>query len=411
MRVVRLMIVLAMVAGFAVAEGWNQSASAQRPTATVTDDIPIYEWDPTFPKWFPKDWVLGCVCGVVVDAKDHIWVAHHTREGATKACCPAAPGVLELDQAGNLVQAWGGPRAEEYPNADRGGPPPVLTWTPPDFDWPNTEHNLFVDYKDHVWLGNYGGSHIVKLTRQGKFVMKIGRVKARGQTSNDTDALASPTGITVDPKTNEVYVADGYGNRRVIVFDADTGAYKRHWGAYGNKPDDTPPFSYAPGGPPPQQFAVVHCVQIDKDDLVWVCDRGNHRIQVFKKDGSFVKEGYVAPPAPGTKLPILTTLLNGKGGYTVPMPQGTVNDLAFSRDPEQRFVFVADGYNDKVHILRRSDLKEIGSLGRYGHWAGAGFLLPHNVALDSKNNLYVTENTGRRIQRFLYKGVRRAATK
>jgi DNA-binding beta-propeller fold protein YncE len=256
-----------------------------------------------------------------------------------------------------------------------------------------------------VWLGNNAGYHIVKFTRQGKFLLQIGRPGAKGQGSNDTGALMGPTGITVDPKTNEVYVADGYGNRRVIVFDADSGAYKRHWGAYGKKPDDTVPVQeveYKPGAPPPQQFDTVHCVLIDKDDVVWVCDRANSRIQVFKKDGTFVREGWIAPPQEGI-MPRLSA-------FTATSPKktmlGSVFDLAFSRDAEQRFVFVADGRRERVWILRRIDMKTVGSIGQQGHWGGS-FTLAHNLAVDSKNNLYVSESAGgSRVQRFLYKGLR-----
>ena len=287
------------------------TAKAQGGSSKAANQVPVYEWDPTWPKQpFPNNWVVGAVVGVSVDAKEHIWVVHRPRgsvSGTQGECCLPAPAVIEFDQAGNVLQAWGGPSAEDYAaSGGRGAPPRIptnLPWTPPaNYDWPASEHNIFVDYKDNVWLGNNAGYHIVKFTRQGKFLLQIGRPGVKGQGSSDTGALMGPTGITVDPKTNEVYVADGYGNRRVIVFDADSGAYKRHWGAYGKKPDDTVPVQeveYKPGAPAPQQFDTVHCVLIDKDDVVWVCDRANSRIQVFKKDGTFVREGWIAPPQEG----------------------------------------------------------------------------------------------------------------
>ena len=261
-------------------------------------DVPVYEWDPTWPQPLPDTWVVGPVVGVSVDAMDHIWVVHRPRgavSGWQDQCCVPAPAVIEFGQEGNVVQAWGGPRGEDLAR------PTVLTWSPPtDYEWVQSEHNIFVDHRDNVWLGNYGGSHILKMSRDGELLLQIGRPKAQGQDSNDTGAFGSPTGITVDPATNEVYVADGYGNRRVIVFDADTGAYKRHWGAYGNTPDDSVSVTYTATGPPSQQFNTAHCVQIDQDDLVWVCDRANFRIQVFQKDGTFVKEVVIAPPPEGT---------------------------------------------------------------------------------------------------------------
>ena len=361
--------------------------AAKAPSKAGALQAPIYVWDPTWPKQavLPNNWVTGATVGVAVDAKDHIWVVHRPAgavSGTQGECCVPAPSVIEFDQAGSLVQAWGGPRPEQLAAGGRGrgttpATLPKISWTPPtNFEWVTSEHNVFVDYKDNVWLGNYGGSHILKFNRQGKLLLQIGKPNAKGQGSNDTDVLASPTGITVDPKANEVYVADGYGNRRVIVFDADTGAYKRHWGAYGKKPDDTVVEETRPGGPPSQQFHTVHCVQIDKDDLVWVCDRANYRIQVFKKDGTFVKEVSINPLQPG-QTPMYLNVMDGKGG-TSRGQLGTVFDLAFSRDPEQRFFFVPDGRGEKVWILRRSDMKVVGSIGHPGHWGGA-FTLAHNI--------------------------------
>ena len=398
--------------------GAPESSASQGARAVAdTGDVPIYEWDPTWPKQpLPDNWQVGPVVGVSVDAMDHVWVVHRPI-GAVSAiqarCCVPAPAVIEFDQEGNVVQAWGGPRAEDMaPAGASDSRPPTLTWTPPtDYEWVNSEHNIFVDHQNHVWLGNYSGSHILKFSRDGELLLQIGRAKAKGQDSNVTDAFASPTGIAVDPATNEVYVADGYGNRRIIVFDGETGAYKRHWGAYGNVPDDDAPFSYAPGGPPSQQFNTVHCVAIDQDGLVYACDRANYRIQVFEKDGTFVREVDIAPP-PDEAAMIDITINNGKGAEYANTPvgmrttqMGSLVDLTFSRDPDQRFVFVADGLSERVWILRRSDLEIVGSIGHPGH-AGGGFTRAHNLGVDSSNNLYVSEgSTGRRVQRFLYRGM------
>ena len=377
-----------------------QSQANTAVTGEAAEMVPQYEWDPTWPKPLPNRWAVGDMVGVFVDSKDHIWALHRPRtllarhedeaayEVPQSECCVPAPAVIEFDQAGHVVQAWGGPRAEDFPKARRGDKTytireSALMWKRPvGFVWPESEHTLFVDHHDHVWIGNNGGSHIVKFTRDGQYLLTVGRpgVKAGSQ---DTTAMNGPAGITVDPKTNELYVADGYGNRRVIVFDAVTGVYKRHWGAYGRKPDDSVPFNYNPKGPPSSQMSTVHCVWIDKRDEVYVCDRANSRVQVFKKDGTFLREAFVAP----------ATL------------RGSVFDLAFSRDRDQRFIFVVDGRNEKIWILRRSDLTIIGSFGHAGHWGG-GFTVAHNIAIDSRQNIYVSETlTGRRVQRFLYRGL------
>ncbi len=370
--------------------------------AGAGDQVPVYEWDPHWPKRpLPNKWAVGNMVGAHVDSQDHVWVVHRPRtllEGSEddaaydlpeSECCIPAPAVIEFDQAGNVVQAWGGPKADAFKASGigAGGPrsidPKKLMWTQPEgYTWPESEHTIFVDHQSHVWVGNNGGSHINKFTRDGKYLLTVGRVGAQGNHSNTTDALKRPAGVTVDPKTNELYVADGYGNRRVIVFDAETGAYKRHWGAYGKTPDDSVPFTYDPKGPLSTQMNTVHCVWIDNKDEVYVCDRANSRIQVFKRDGTFVREAQVAPET----------------------MRGSVLDLAFSKDPEQRWMFVADGRNDKVWILRKSDMTVVGSFGHSSHWGG-GFTVAHSIAIDSKNNIYVAETlTGQRIQRFLYKG-------
>jgi len=361
----------------AAGAGSEQAAAKREP-------VPVLQYDPTWPKDLPKNWVIGSVVGVAVDAKDHVWIVQRpsTLSGDEKSavstppsaeCCAPAPPVIEFDQAGNYVQGWGGP-GEGY-------------------EWPHTslqavsccEHGVFVDHKNNVWTGTNArdGGQVLKFTRDGKFLMQIGHA-TRSKGSNDVDSLGAPAGLEVDPKTNELYVADGYVNRRVIVFDADTGAYKRHGGAYGNKPDDTP-FRYEPGAPLPKQFGTpVHCAKISHDDLVYVCDRSNDRIQVFRKDGTFVKEGQVAPQSGAS---------------------GSVHDIGFSVDKEQRFVYVADAANKKVWILRRSDLKVLSSFSRGGHFAGQ-LTMPHSMAVDSKGNVYVGETLeGKRVQRFLYKGM------
>jgi len=281
-------------------------------------------------------------------------------------CCRPAPPVLEFDPAGHLVGHWGGP-GEGY-------------------EWPESNHGITVDYKGYVWIGGNGqkDAHVLKFTKEGKFVLQVGRQGKSGG-SRDTVNFGRVAKIFVDPKTNEAYIADGYGNKRVAVIDADTGAFKRYWGAYGNVPDDTPLGPYNPDAPPAQQFRnPVHCAEVSNDGLVYVCDRVNDRIQVFRKDGTFVKEVFIAKRTLG---------------------DGSVWDIAFSRDPAQRFLYVADGKNEKVYILDRQSLEILTSFGDGGRQPGQFFAV-HSIATDSKGNIYTTETyEGKRVQKFVYKGL------
>lgn len=356
------------------------TASTPRAGGSPGEGEAAFAVDPAWPKPLPSNWILGQVSGVAVDASDHVWVLQRPRtltddeRGAVldpkvSKCCAPAPPVLAFDGEGNLLQAWGGPGAG--------------------YDWPANEHGISVDAQGFVWITGNGDTdgQILKFTREGKFVSQIG--KSGPQTdSNDTSRLGKPAYVEVDPATNEVFVADGYQNRRVIVFDAATGAYKRHWGAYGNRPSDEGKVALTrakpPSGPPSQQFGnPVHCVHVSHDGLVYVCDRLNDRIQVFHKDGSFVKELAVEPQ----------TAANG-----------SVWDLALSKDPGQRFLYVADGRNNQIHTLSRETGEVVGELGRGGRSAGQ-FHWVHDLAIDSKGNLYAGEvDTGKRVQKFVRKG-------
>lgn len=364
---------------------WAGTAAVQRPkSAAARADgtgtaagVPRFEWDPTWPKQpFPNAWQMGGGHGVAVDANDHIFVAHRAAdlsafEAAAAAnppkavCCKPAPAIIEFDQAGNLVKAWGGPGEG--------------------FQWPKSVHGLSIDHKGNIWVGGNESpdAHVLKFTRDGRFLLQIGR-SGESKGNSDTANMGQPSEATVDPVTNEVWVADGYRNHRVIAYDADTGGYKRHFGAYGKAPEDTPRRPAPATGPtPPSQFGLVHCVKISNDGLVYVCDRVNDRIQVFRRDGTFVMEKIITPNVVGA----------------------VANDIAFSRDPAQRFMFVTDHASSKVWILRRSDMEALGSFGFGGHFGG-GFTIAHNIASDSKGNLYVTEGLeGKRVQRFLYKGL------
>jgi DNA-binding beta-propeller fold protein YncE len=354
---------------------------------------PRFEVDPLWPKPLPNHWVLGSVIGVSVDSHDHIWIIH--RPGSLERmetyaagnppaaqCCAPAPPVLEFNEEGDLIGHWGGPG--------------------PGFDWPASNHGITVDYRGNVWIGGNGRTPpapvggaappagavndcmLLKFTQDGKFLMQIGK-PGRSQGSNDTANLRLPAKTVVDPKTNEVYVADGYGNRRVIVFDADTGAYKRHWGAYGHRPDDDVLPPYNPADPPAQQFRTpVHCVALANDGLLYVCDRINDRIQVFQTDGTFVKEAFVARDTRG---------------------DGSVFDIAFSSDPRQKYLYVADGSNMQIHILQRDTMETLTSFGDGGRQPGE-FYAVHSIATDSRGNLFTTETyRGQRVQKFLFRSL------
>jgi hypothetical protein len=395
----------------------------------ATVQVPKFEVDPMWPKPLPNHWIMGNIIGATVDSKDHIWIIH--RQGSVEAkevyadanppqseCCHIAPPVLEFDEAGNLIASWGGKDGDGYV-------------------WPASNHGITVDAKGNVWIGGNGArggvaaeeggagagaaaagrgaagrgaagrgaaaggaapaarpagppppplyhdSMIMKFTQDGKFLGQFGK-SGQDKGSNDTENVGLAAKIFVDPKANEVYVADGYGNKRVLVIDADTMKYKRHWGAYGHVPDDAR-VRYDPDGPPSQQFAnPVHCADLSADGLLYVCDRVNDRMQVFKPDGTFVKEHFY---------------------YKQTRGDGSVWDIAFSKDKDQKFIYLADGANEKVRILDRDTLEELANFGDGGRQPGE-FYAVHSIATDSKGNIFTTETyRGQRIQKFVFKGL------
>jgi DNA-binding beta-propeller fold protein YncE len=376
------------------------AAPATKPEA------PRFEVDPMWPKPLPHHWILGMTVGVAVDAQDHIWIVHRPnsleywetysqQQPAVGDCCAAAPPVLEFDQAGNLINSWGGP-GEGY-------------------DWPVSMHGISIDPDGNVWIGGngrrqtsppavpfalggprpaapqapnpgapYHDSMILKFTPQGKFLMQIGK-PSQSKGSNDVENLRGPAKMWFDQAAQEIYVADGYGNRRVIVFDYETGKYKRHWGAYGHTPSDEGFGTYTPPIEDDQQFRnPVHCAVLSNDGLLYVCDRINNRIQIFNPQGVFQKEFYY---------------------YTRTRGDGSVWDIAFSRDPEQRFIYVADGANEKIHILDRHTMQVLTSFGDGGRQPGE-FYAVHSIATDSKGNIFTTETyRGQRVQKFIFKGL------
>ena len=351
-----------------------RAADRQAKTAVMA---PRFEVDPLWPKPLPNHWVLGQAIGVTVDDQDHVWIVHRdnllglneaaaSQTPPTASCCVKAPPVLEFDPSGNVVGHWGGP-AEGY-------------------DWPASTHGITVDHKGNVWIGANEGSdaHVVKFTKAGKFLMQFGK-PGQNKGSHDLENFGRPAKIFVDATTNEAYIADGYGNKRVVVIDADTGKFKRYWGAYGNKPEDTNLGPYDPKAPPAKQFRTpVHCADVSIDGLVYVCDRPNDRLQVFRRDGTFVKEKFIA---------------------TNTLGDGSVWDVAFSKDPEQKYLFLADGKNEKIYVMLRDTLEVLTTFGAGGRQPGQFFAV-HSIALDSKGNLYTVETyEGRRLQKFVYKGL------
>jgi DNA-binding beta-propeller fold protein YncE len=431
-RAARAVLLLALIVLLAMARQlFERVAAAQRANAV---QAPMFEVDPFWPKPLPNHWVLGQAIGVAVDGQDHVWIVHRgdaslnimtegnnatgpswtvtadqpwiALPGGTRAgtgtgqlvfslsgatpetpstahltvnitgpsklkeppavCCKGAPPVLEFDRDGNLVGQWGGPGDG--------------------FEWPQANHGITVDHKGNVWIGGNDpkDAQVLKFTRAGRFLLQVGR-SGRNGGSHDTQNFWRAAKVFVDPKMNEAYVADGYGNKRVAVIDADTGQFKRYWGAYGNKPDDTPLGPFDPDAPPARQFrGPVHCADMANDGLLYVCDRASNRIQVFQRDGTFVKEAFIARRTLG---------------------DGAVWDLAFSRDPGQRFLYVADGRNERVYILLRETLQVLTSFGDGGRQPGQFFGV-HSIATDSRGNIYTTETyEGKRLQKFVFKGL------
>jgi DNA-binding beta-propeller fold protein YncE len=364
---------------------------------------PSFEVDPLWPKPLPNHWLLGSVTGVAVDAQDHVWVVHRGYDSMTARteigaatnpktageCCVPAPPVLEFDAAGNLLGHFGGP-GDKY-------------------EWPVSPGGISVDSKGNVWItaagppaipgsanattgrGRTAGpstappkpqdAQVLKFSRTGEFLLQIGKAGEVGG-NDSTTALNRPAGVDVDIAANEVYVADGFGNRRVIVFDATTGSYKRHWGGSGEKPDENALPPYDPNAAPPAQFRSVSCAKIAKDGRVYVCDRGNDRIQVFDKTGKFLRQTSISKSTRGT---------------------GSVWDIALSRDPQQQFLYVADGHDQKVFIVRRDTLETVGSFGDGGRYPGTFYSIG-SVAVDSGGNIYTGETLeGKRVQKFKVK--------
>jgi hypothetical protein len=373
---------VAVLVALGIAESITQRvAAAQAQNAVMA---PRFEVDPMFPKPLPNGWYQGQTIGLWVDAQDHVWIVHRpdvldaveaAAENNTGECCHLAPPILEFDQQGNVQRHWGGKDG-------------------PGYQWPDSNHGLNIDNKGNVWIGGNGAmdGHVLKFTQDGAFVMQVGK-KGVTRDSLATDHFFQVAKTFFYAPGNEVFVADGYGNRRVAVVDAESGKMKRFWGAYGKPPDDKAALAQGPYDPTVtyQHFrGPVHCADVSVDNLVYVCDRTSNRLQIFRPDGTFVKEVFIARDS---------------------RSDGAVWDVAFSRDPQQRFLYVADGRNQKVRIFDRASMTELTNFGKGGHYPGEWYSL-HNIATDSKGNLYTVETyQGRRLQRFLYKGLARVTAK
>lgn len=358
-----------------------QTANAKpAPGSPTADNLPIYEVDPTWPPTLPNNWILGDIRGLFVDDNDHLWIIHMPSsltpqeigaavEPPISDCCFPAPPVLELDPEGNVLRTWGGP-GEGY-------------------TWYDAEHGIYIDHYGFVWTGTSNGFHVMKFTQDGKHVLTIGE-PGINKGSDAPDHLGGPANFYVEPKTNEIFIADGYRNKRVVVYDAETGKYLRHWGAYGNPPDDTYEYEYPVNMDNlPQQYSTLHGIVGTKDGLIYVADRRGNRIQVFRQTGEYLMERFVRPETGGS---------------------GSSFSLQLSRDPEQSILYLMDGTNQRVWLLRREDLKILDRFGKPGRQSGE-FIRAHMISIDSKNRMYTGEaGNGRRMQRWILKGTKPAAS-
>ena len=387
------LIVLSVCTLLAATLVWERTDRGEVGAQESVPNAPLFEVDPFWPQPLPNNWLLGSTIGVSVDSDDHVWIVHRGNLAPNEipaaldppfaeACCHPAPPILEFDREGKLVQHWGGP-GEGY-------------------DWPESNHGIWVDPMDNVWIGGNGAddSHALKFSHTGEFLLQIGEDGYAEPDSNSRTRYQKVAKVTFDAEANEAYLADGYGNKRVAVVDGTTGELKRYWGAYGNVPSDDELPRYTAANAPAhgavskdksgtQQFRnPVHCADPTNDGLVYACDRAGDRLQVFTKAGEFVEEIYLMPKTLGS---------------------GSVWDVAFSTDPDQTFAYVADGVNQQVHVLRRKPLEYLYSFGSGGRMAGQ-FYGNHSIAVDSMGNVYTTETyEGKRVQRFQYTGMGSAA--
>ena len=335
-------------------------ATAPAPSAGGT---PKFEIDPWWPKPLPEGWITGRVGAVCIDSHDHVIITNRrdiTEEEMETS--KQAPSVIIFDLAGNMVDAWDG-------------------------DWdkvPGVIHGCYADKDNNIWLTGNGDGVIQKYSHDGKLLLQIGKRgvfdtdngTAKGKRLNASQTgFFNPAGVVVDPQNGDVYVADGYGNRRIAVFDRN-GKFLRQWGRQATKEETA-------RGDPGVFSQVVHCVAMSNAGLIYVCDRQGDRIQVFDKMGKFQRNIWIRT---GTK--------------DLPDPRGTAWWIDFSRDKEQKYLYMMNGRNEQVHILDHASGTILSSFGRPGHQL-ANFTHGHTLTVDSKGNVYVAETDwGRRIQKF-----------
>ena len=359
------------VVALVITLGGGPSSFGHGPAVVASEaqegGVPQFEVDASWPS-MPNGWVTGQVSSITVDSNDVVWVLHRPRTVGEDQGTPAPP-VIAFEQDGTFVRAWGGP-ADGY-------------------DWPANEHGIHVDPDGNVWVGGNSAQPesddmLLKFTPEGELLLQIGG-RARSSGNDDTDSLMRPAESFVHAATGEVFVADGYGNRRVIVLDAETGEYKRMWGAFANTPLDPSEASGEPAGPEgPPQFGIVHGIEVSNDGLVYVADRGNSRVQVFDTDGTYRTQGFVNRGAESSS---------------------TVAGLAFSPDAEQRFMYSADQGNSHIHVIDRATLEVLDTFGSIGPAPGE-FQALHHLDSDSDGNLYTAEaQRGRRVQKFTFTGM------
>ena len=427
--------------------------------ASSTGKTPGFVVDPSWPQPLPHNWLVGQIGGLYVDQHDHVWVynrprtmtteeaglegpvpgakgekgqpingmGHERAYGPVADCCKAAPSVLEFDAEGKLLRAWGGPSDPGFIGGKCKASAGCI--------WPNSEHGIYVDHKDNVWISGSsaapvargsagrgempwvtnkdgGDGFVLKFDMNGNFKMRVGGTP-NGPNSNDmhggindTPVLYQAADMVVDPATNRLYVSDGYGNRRVLIADAETGKYIGHFGAYGNSPVDDGAAKaggpwmndYGKGNRKPAFFRnPVHCVKIANDGKIYVCDRGNDRIQVFDKNDPTLGKPCKNPAGEAGKCGFVAEQFVSDHTNII----GTAVSMNFSTDKAQSCLYIGDNANMTIYILNRSNLQELGRLGRSGRGAGEFHYL-HQVSVDSKGNIYTGEvDTAKRIQKFL----------
>jgi hypothetical protein len=379
----------------AAAEAMDDMAAEQQ-----AGQVPLFEVDPFWQKPLPQHWLVGPMIGITTDPNDGVWIVHRNtlnqfvlntevgmvtdtsyynpnapqlRNGTPLSeCCQPGPPIMHFDAEGNLLHAWGGPGTETG-----------------NYKWPESNHGVTIDGQGNVWIGGNGGSdrHILKFTADGRFLAQYGTPGAEPSSTSEVN-FSQVARLWYVAQGNEIFVADGYGNRRVAVLDAATGRMKRMWGAKGNRPDDAAAEAlpaYRPGETPPNQFRTpVHCANRANDGLVYVCDRPSNRLSVFRSDGTFVRETIIAPQT---------------------FSQGSTWDVAFSPDQQNRFMYLADGQNMKVYVMDRQSLEILYSFGDGGRQPGLFFAV-HSIASDSQGNIFTTETyEGSRLQKFRYTGM------